>query len=401
MGGVVGRAGAAHHHLRIGEKAPQQRDRTRRGGDELARLAQAQAELQHVPGLLGMAPFRELVAPGGGELRAAQGIRVLGREQLGNRPVRPDEPAQGRRPGRALTPGMNREQAGGPLHHHVARRPVGFTDEHDTARPGLGKARLAQGHAAHPLGTRAGFAGTAAAQHQPGGPGPARIGAAVEAARFGRDLVGPAGGKRPVPQQPLPLSRAQAVDVACDVVPIVELPQDGGEAHRAIPRRCGPADRVRRVSHPALAACRVAPAAVPAAAGADRCRPGRGRVRPPPRLAPSLAPLRRNQPVGRRPPVTASPIRGGEHETCAAASPARRQSSRPECSSRYKAAVPPRAPRATDPGCALPLKAPSMSATRDGPSGVPPGAAGGCRGHTSSPWARCTEAARRCQRLFS
>ena len=94
MRGVGLRAGARHRRARIGDQPLQQRDRPRRGGDELARpRAQPQAELQHVEGGFGIAPLGQFVAPGGVELRPAQAFGIVGREGFRHRAVRPFQPA--------------------------------------------------------------------------------------------------------------------------------------------------------------------------------------------------------------------------------------------------------------------------------------------------------------------
>ena len=78
IGRVGAGAGTADPGHVVGHQALQGRERTRRGGDNLAGpVPQPQAELQHVPCLLHMAPFGELIRPGGVDLMAAQGIGVL------------------------------------------------------------------------------------------------------------------------------------------------------------------------------------------------------------------------------------------------------------------------------------------------------------------------------------
>ncbi len=99
------------------------------------RAPSRKAELQHVPGLLDMAPFRELVAPGGLELRPAQRIRILGREHMRDGAVSPFElrsvgDQAGRSPGSWM-----REQARRALDHDVARVSEGLADERDAAAP--------------------------------------------------------------------------------------------------------------------------------------------------------------------------------------------------------------------------------------------------------------------------
>ena len=70
-----------------------------KGKTGLASLREeTQAELQHVPSVLRLAPFRQLVHPGGIELRPAQGLwlmRAVGRR---GRPVGPDQPPTRRLP---------------------------------------------------------------------------------------------------------------------------------------------------------------------------------------------------------------------------------------------------------------------------------------------------------------
>jgi hypothetical protein len=51
--------------------------------------AEAKRELQHVPGVLGAAPLRKLVAPGGIELRSAQIVGIVGGVHLSDGSVRP------------------------------------------------------------------------------------------------------------------------------------------------------------------------------------------------------------------------------------------------------------------------------------------------------------------------
>ena len=90
-------ADARQARARIGDQRLQQRHRPRRRRHQLPRrLAQPQAELQHVEGLLPVLPFRQLVAPGHVKLRPAQAFRILGGKDLRHRPVRPDQPAAGK-----------------------------------------------------------------------------------------------------------------------------------------------------------------------------------------------------------------------------------------------------------------------------------------------------------------
>ena len=95
--GVVGGARAAGGGGVVVHDALQERDRPRRGGDDdLRQRAQAQRELQRVPGDVGPAPLAQLVAPGGVELRPAQAVGIVGGEHLGDGAVGPDQPVAAR-----------------------------------------------------------------------------------------------------------------------------------------------------------------------------------------------------------------------------------------------------------------------------------------------------------------
>ena len=128
-----------------------------------------------------MAPFRELVAPGGLELRPAQRIRILGREHMRDGAVSPFELAQRRRPGRALARLVDLEQAGRALDHDVARGSEGLADERDAAHRLMGQPAEAGGEAHHPFGAGPRLAGAAPAEDEPGRP--------VVARALGRQLM--------------------------------------------------------------------------------------------------------------------------------------------------------------------------------------------------------------------
>ena len=162
---------ARHGSARVGEQPLDQRNRPRRGGDELARpAADPQAELQHVERRLRMAPFGEFVAPRGIELRAAQRFRILGRERLRHRAVRPFEAPARRDPVGPLRARGNPQDSGDAFDHHLAGVVLALADQRDMAVAALGIGRSAVGCGAHPLGAEPCFAGAAPAQHQPGGP---------------------------------------------------------------------------------------------------------------------------------------------------------------------------------------------------------------------------------------
>ena len=64
--------------------------RPRRGSCHLTGpIAEAQGELQHVPGRLGVRPFADFIAPGGGKLRAAEAFGVGCRQDQRLGPIRP------------------------------------------------------------------------------------------------------------------------------------------------------------------------------------------------------------------------------------------------------------------------------------------------------------------------
>ena len=119
--------------------------------------------------------MHELVAPGGVELRPAQAVGIVGGEQLRDGAVGPGELVAGDLEVRALGGRVDRQQAGQALDHHAAHLADGLADQRDAARA-LQRIRRAQGAGTHPLGTGAGLAGAAAAEHEPGAPGGAGCG---------------------------------------------------------------------------------------------------------------------------------------------------------------------------------------------------------------------------------
>jgi hypothetical protein len=163
--------------VRIVDQAFQQRDRPRRGGDQLARpWPQPQAELQHVESGLRVAPLRQLVAPGGVELRPAQAFRIVGGEGLRHRAVRPFEAAARRRPQRTHRTRRDAHQPGRSLDHHFAHVVFAFADERDVAERRVGVRRKSLRQRPHPFGAESCFAGAAPAEREPGGPWPAIVG---------------------------------------------------------------------------------------------------------------------------------------------------------------------------------------------------------------------------------
>ena len=103
MRGIGVRGRARDGRARIGEHPLDQRDRPRRGGDELPRPdAKTQPELQHVEGRIDMTPLGKLIAPRGIELRPAQLLGIFRRKRESDGAVRPFQPAARWRPLRAL-----------------------------------------------------------------------------------------------------------------------------------------------------------------------------------------------------------------------------------------------------------------------------------------------------------
>ena len=178
MRGVGLRGRARHRRARIGEQPFDQRDRPRRRGDELARtLPQPQAELQHVEGRIDVTPFCELVAPGGVELRAAQLLGVFRGKRVADGAVRPFQAPARRRPQRTLVARRHAQEPGRTVYHHLAHVVLGLANQRNVHRALVGIRRGAIGLRAHPLGAEPGLAGPTPAQHEPGRPRTAAIGA--------------------------------------------------------------------------------------------------------------------------------------------------------------------------------------------------------------------------------
>jgi hypothetical protein len=112
-----------------------------------------------------MAPFGEFVGPGGGELRAAQAVGILGGIGISHRAVAPLQTAAARRPGGPLKAPIRRENARRPLDHHFAHVVFGLADQRDRAHR-----RIASHQTAHPFRAGPGLAGAAPADQQPSGP---------------------------------------------------------------------------------------------------------------------------------------------------------------------------------------------------------------------------------------
>ena len=140
----------------------------RRGGDDgLWRGAEAQAELQHVPGVGGTAPLGELVAPRGIELRPAQAVRIVGGKHLRDGSVGPRDLVAGDVVVRQLARRMHGEQAGDAFHHDAAHLSDRQTNERQTARRFAGDILVAERLGPHPFGAGASLARAAAAEKQP------------------------------------------------------------------------------------------------------------------------------------------------------------------------------------------------------------------------------------------
>ena len=155
--GVVGGARAGGGGGVVFQHLLQQRDGARRGGDHALRpLAEPQRKLQRVPGVVGLAPLAELVAPGGIELRSAQAVGIVGGEHLGDGAVGPDELVLGDLELGALVGRIDREQARHALDHDAAHLGDGVADERDAVRAAVGERRLAQRPGRGPIRRRCG-----------------------------------------------------------------------------------------------------------------------------------------------------------------------------------------------------------------------------------------------------
>ena len=134
----------------------------RRGDDRLRLVAEPQAQHRLIEGV-GLAPGGELVAPQLHVLLAAQPVRLLGREELAHRAVRPFEPRRSAAKKRGRS--SRRQQArmpDSPLHHDVAHVGDGRADQVDD--------RVGLHPVAHRLGAGARLAGAAAGEDEPDDP---------------------------------------------------------------------------------------------------------------------------------------------------------------------------------------------------------------------------------------
>ena len=141
------------------------------------RAPEPQAELQHVERVVGLAPLGELVAPGRVELRPAQALRILGRERLRDRAVRPFQPPPRRRSTPAARArGASAQQPGRALDHHLAHVVLGLADQRDAAVRRVRVRRQAERQRAHELRAEPRLAGAAPAEREPRGPRAAVVG---------------------------------------------------------------------------------------------------------------------------------------------------------------------------------------------------------------------------------
>jgi hypothetical protein len=164
VGFIRRRRDAGHRGLRIGDERLDQPDRPRCRRHHLARArTQTQAELQRVPRVVGPAPFAELVAPRGGELRSPQRIGILGGEQLRDGAIVPSHLPLRWLVARALMWRMHRKQSRDAFDHHRAGVRQGLANKRDPQRRRiLGKVRALH-HCAHPFSPCPRLAGAAAA----------------------------------------------------------------------------------------------------------------------------------------------------------------------------------------------------------------------------------------------
>ena len=168
VGSAVGRRAAGES-----EDAAKQGDRLRRGGDDRARLrAEAEAEHEVVPGVVGAAPAGELVAPGDMMLRAAQRVGALGRKDVTLGAGRKEQELAARQPARALVRAGDGEEAAFALHHDAHCLFDRRADEGDAdgAFAGAGP---------DPFRAGAGLAEAAAGDDRPGPPIPLGLGLAL------------------------------------------------------------------------------------------------------------------------------------------------------------------------------------------------------------------------------
>ena len=158
---------AGQDRFPIRHQAFQKRHRPWRRRHHLAWIIpQPQGKLQHVKGLVGMFPFGELIAPGEMKLRPAQAFRVFRREDLCDRPVRPDQPAPRNLDHRPHLP-CDPCQTGGPVDHHLARIAQRFRHQRNAQIRALAGR---QNPGLHPFGPGPRLARSAPAEDQPVAP---------------------------------------------------------------------------------------------------------------------------------------------------------------------------------------------------------------------------------------
>ena len=250
--------------------------------------AEPQAELQHVPGLPGVLPLGEFVAPGEVELRAAQAFRVLRGEDVGDRAVRPDEPAARDLEGRTAAAG-DPADAGGAVDHDLAGVSQRLRDQRDAQRR-AGPAGIASRRGA-PIRRRR------ASCRSRGRPSAARCASRPQAASArrapdapSRRRFPPAGGRRDQPGHAPPRwppRRRPAAPTRRHAHPVGRgsAAQAAGPARTGVPGR--PAWRAgappARLASPSRAPCGASHAAGAAPSAGlgrpDRRQPRQGRLR--------------------------------------------------------------------------------------------------------------------------
>ena len=150
---------------RIGHQPLDQRDRPRRGGDHLARIA-VQAAARTAACRTPFSASRHLA------ISSHQAAWNCGPRKLsgssaenacGNAAVAPFEPAAARNPFGPRATRMHREQSGDAFDHHLAHLVLALADQRD-ALP------RRSGERAHPFGAGARLAGAAPADDEPGHP---------------------------------------------------------------------------------------------------------------------------------------------------------------------------------------------------------------------------------------
>jgi hypothetical protein len=150
---VLGRRHVHGYRLRVRPQPLDQPRRPRRRRCQLPRpVAEPQPELQHVPGLFGLRPLGQFVAPGGGELRPAEPFRIIGAKDHPLGPARPDQRVATQK--RALTLRRHPHDAALPAHHHRDGLGHRLADQRDRRNP------LSR-EPTHPLGPRTRLARTA------------------------------------------------------------------------------------------------------------------------------------------------------------------------------------------------------------------------------------------------